>query len=146
MTVGRLELELDIQPKFVPGGGWFSNHPDTVTSTTDQLPWLLASGAKGLEQFQVPLLGPEDKPAQYRVRMIFADTNPNQVDALHVKLQGAERKGETQYWPAADGKSTSALVREYDQIPVISNLVVDFQPEIGPPQAKLAAVEIVRLD
>lgn len=73
-----------------------SDDPDAVQVESEEASWLFASGVRGLERFEIPLLGPEDKSASYDVRMFFTDISPTDLDDVKVSFQGEEHSGETQ--------------------------------------------------
>jgi hypothetical protein len=83
-----------------------SHDPNAVQVESDEASWLFASGVRGLERLEIPLLGQEDKPASYDVRMFFTDISQMDLDCVKVRFQGKERTGGTpapwqQQWPEA---------------------------------------------
>ncbi|MCC6507594.1 MAG: hypothetical protein IT423_00695 [Pirellulaceae bacterium] len=160
MTVERLEFVFDIQPRFAEGGGWYSQNADNLNMPGHANPWLFASGARGLEHFQIPLLGAKDAPAAYSVKLFFADMTKEQVAALDIKFQGRDAVGtdqqisstatsatgtQTQSGPI-ERKPVSVIVKEFNNVLVESNLVVDLKSPTGAPLSNLTAVEVIRND
>ncbi len=144
-TVERLEFVFDIQPRFVEGGGWVAENPDTVNFGAGQLPWILASGARGLEHFEVPLLGAEDAAARYDVKLFFAGMESSEVAALKIQLQGAAVSGYTLQLNADDQEqSIPVCVRQFKDVSVERNLVYDCSLSGSQTLPRLAAIEIVR--
>ncbi len=159
-TVERLEFVFDIQPQFSEGGGWYSQNPDSLNMPSYENPWLFASGARGLERFQIPLLGVKDAPATYRVKLFFADMSIEQVAALDVKFQGRDAVGTAQQLNltnASDAdttspsdptarKNTSVIVKEFSDVVVENDLVVDLKSPARGTLSNLTAIEVIRND
>ena len=153
---GRLEFVFDIQPQLAPGGGWYSQNVESIVSAkvpteagsssatepdTDK-PWVYASGARGLQRFEIPLLGPNDQPASYRVRFHFAtkpaaDSNAGPV----ITLQGEKVQPQvSEHGNLADSK---LVTYEFAGIPVKDRLIVELQ---GPSPSELTTVSAVEVE
>jgi hypothetical protein len=144
----------------VEGGGWYSRNPDNLNLAGYENPWLFASGARGLEHFQIPLLGVKDAPAEYSVRLFFADMTMEQIAALDIKFQGRDAVGTAQQitlTTVSDSTTkpqsgpialngTSVIVKEFSNVLVESDLIVDFKSPAGGPLSNLTAVEVIRND
>ncbi|MCP4613655.1 MAG: PQQ-binding-like beta-propeller repeat protein [Planctomycetes bacterium] len=92
-------------------------------------PWLFASCARGLKRCVVPLLSESDEPAEYTVKLYFADFNNKQADKriFDVKLQGKVVLDSLDIVrQAGHGK---ALVRQFHGIAVKDNLVIELLPQ-----------------
>lgn len=145
-SVERLEFIFDIQPRFADGGGWFSNNPDNLDWQKSDLPWIFASGARGLQHLEIPLLGSDDETAKYNVRLFFAGMTKSQIDELEIRFQGTPMEGKTERFGDGPHGSAITFVREFREIPVTQNLVYDcLIPTIGP-LPELSAIEVVRVD
>lgn len=145
-AVGRLEFVFDIKPRISPGGGWYSHNPESVPVETEQAPWLFASGARGLEHFEIPLLGPQDEPTAYHVKLFFADMTASDVDAVGVQFQDKEWPGKTQALETGPGESTSVVVREFSSVNVEKDLIVQITAPADKPLPHLTAIEVVRAE
>ena len=143
-AVGRMEFVFDIQPKLLTGGGFEARNEESLTVDGARVQWLYSSQARGLARCELPLIGKDDEPAEYRVTLHFAelekDARPGDR-VFDVKLQGqtvAERLDVVQ----AAGGVERALAREFRGVKVAGNLVVELTPVKGEPI--LAAIEVER--
>jgi outer membrane protein assembly factor BamB len=143
-SVGRLEFVFDIQPRFAVGGGWVSENPDNLELGNGQLSWLFASGARGLEYFQVPLLGPEDPAAHYDIKLYFAGMKVAEVAQLRIQLQGSDASGESVQLNSDQQNAIPVCVRHFKNVPVDSELTFQCTVDTTQMLPRLAAVEIVR--
>lgn len=143
-SVERLEFVFDIQPRFAEAGGWVAENPDTVDFGAGQLPWILASGARGLEHFEVPLLGTDDSTTRYDVKLYFAGMQASEVAALRIQLQGADVAGETLQLNADQKQAIPVCVRKFEDVSVEQNLIYDCSLSTTQTLPRLAAIEIVR--
>lgn len=144
-SVERLEFVFDIQPRLAAGGSWYSNNPDTVSVAGNNMPWLFASGVRGLEHFEVPLLGKEDQPAQYNVKLFFTGLSDSDADALQIKFQGAKHEATSQFLKDDQG-TIPVVIKEFANVDVMKNLIVDIATPDGKPNPNLAAIEVIRVD
>lgn len=150
-TVERLEFVLDIAPQFTEGGGWYSDNPDNLDLSSGELPWVFASGARGLTHCQLPLLGPNDQPAHYAVRLYFAGLPPDEVQALPIQLQGSTPTSTTSLW-STNSNATFLTVREFNDVPVQKDLVLSAQWQGLSDRSDssslplLCAIEVIRIE
>ena len=144
-TVGRLEFVFDIQPQLASGGGWYSQNPDSVQVPGAETPWLFASGAKGLQHFEIPLLGDQDKSAAYNVKLFFAETTVAVANSVQIRFQGNDAAGTTKVAGNDSGADAQFVVKEFVGVPVEKNLVVDITVAASMPLTNLAAIEVVRV-
>ena len=142
----RLEYVFDIQPEFKAGGGWYSLNSEQVAVENAETPWLFSSGARGLARCELPLLGDEDEPATYHVKLFFANvgsksTKPQPFD---VRLQGETMATAIDLAEEA-GTSNQAWVRSFEKIAVDRDLVLEIVQAGGSPQLPtLSAIEVIR--
>lgn len=163
-----LDFTLDLQPKFSSGrdetavarvnrDGQISRVPkfsrgevypsvseySTTIQGTDR-PWLYTSWAEGIEQLTVPLLGKDDAPATYRVRLHFArvstDTEPALVDVL---MQGRPVL-EGIRLDSTGGSTATAVVHEIDGVNVTDHLLIELKSKQGTPV--LNALEVTKME
>jgi outer membrane protein assembly factor BamB len=142
-AVERLEFVFDIQPRFAPRGGWFDGNPDTLGLPEADLPWVFASGARGLEACEIELLGTDDPPAAYDVQIFLAGMTAGQAESLDVRLQGAAAVGTTRPW-AGGGDTPLLHVRRFAGVPVDRTLRCEFAWPPGGPLPRIAAIEVTR--
>lgn len=152
-----LNLALDFAPAFVKGGGWVARSTDAaavdVSSQKGAAPaWVYTSWANGLTKASLPLLGENDPPATYRVRLHFGAPGKDAADSpagaprhFALRLQG---KTVAEDIVVANG-SPAAKVLEFDNIEVTRTL--DIEEEAAPGTASSAdhlpvlnGVEVVR--
>lgn len=145
-SVERLEFVFDIQPRFASGGGWFSNNPDNLNLADSELPWIVASGARGLQHFEIPLLGKEDASAKYNVKLFFAGMTTEQIESLEIRLQGNQVNGTTKPLSAGQEDWELTYVREFSDIPVVENLIYDCLVPVVGQLPELVAIEVERVE
>ncbi|MBU0608565.1 MAG: PQQ-binding-like beta-propeller repeat protein [Armatimonadetes bacterium] len=146
---GRMALSLKPTVSYVKGGGVFGAAAETSTFTGTNLPWVYASGCRGMATMTVPLVGPLDGPAEYTVRLGFTETdNPAPGKrAFDIKLQGktVEQRFDAL---AAAGKTRAVIVREFKGIRVDDDLKIELAgaaKEPAPEQMPiLNSVQIIR--
>ncbi len=140
--VTSLDVDLGLQPRFANGGGMRSIGEHSLSIRSDEPPWIYTSWADGLTRLSVPLLGKEDAPARYRLRLHFADVQRgDHVPPLFdVKVQG-ELLAEG-IAPRQDQGEAIPIVTELSGIKVERDLVIELLPRRGTPI--LNAIEIER--
>jgi hypothetical protein len=143
-TVGRLEYTFDIKPKLASGGGYYNYNSEAVQIENANTPWVLTSGVRGLSQCELALLGDNDKPAAYSVKLHFAQIEecvPG--DALFdIELQGDTVAEKVDVIREA-GATSRALVRTFDNIAVDKNLTIELVSQ-GKMLPTISAIEVVR--
>ena len=143
-TRERLEFVLDLHHKLDSGGGWYSRNAESVSIENTQTPWLYTSGARGLSRCELPLLGPGDSPAKYTVRLHFAALSTDRPGKIDIRLQGKDvAKGVD---VEAESGLNRALVKEFTNVSVDQNLVVELSSPDPQKPAALAAIEAIRQD
>jgi hypothetical protein len=141
-TVGRLEFVFDLKQQLAAGGGWYRRSVESTPVADVETPWLVTSGARGLNRFQVPLLAETDQPARYRVTLLFAALESDPCGPFSVKLQGKT---------VAEGVDVEAevgvhraMTLEFPGVAVQRDLVVELVSQDPGNLATLAAMEVVR--
>ena len=139
-----LDIKLDLQPEFVSGGGFQSVSESSLTLTDTQTPWLYSSMAEGITKLTLPLLGAEDAPADYTVKLHFADTRSrgNDTAAFSVKLNGIPTVDELAL--GQSGETGEAIIHEVEKVRVTDSLTVELTGRQG--TTLLNAIEVVRVD
>lgn len=138
-----LDLKLDIRPQFQSGGG-FRGISETSLQTDTGEPWLFTSWAEGLQRITLPLLGPNDPPARYTVRLLLADLRP-EADALSrfdVRLQGEPAAADVV--APRPGRNFEDRVLDLPAVRVEKDLLIEFVAREGSPIVN--AVEVRRVD
>jgi hypothetical protein len=144
-----LELKLEIEPEFDESGAYYCCNSETTNVEGTDQPWVYASGARGLKRCVVPLLDEGSEPGRYTVRLHFAEieeAKPGQR-LFDVQLQGQVVDKGLDIAQEAGG-ARKALVREFKNIEVADNLVIELAaagPGAGA-QADpiLSGIEVVR--
>ena len=116
------------------------------------VPIMIWASALGLSSYTFPLLGKEDQPARYTVRLHFADLNESAAvgtRVFDVKLQGETVIKDLDVAREAGG-AKQALVRVVENVQVTDNLLLELVPRANNPKTEqlsiLSAVEVVRTD
>jgi hypothetical protein len=143
-TVGRMEFVFDIKPTLLAGGSFEARNEESLVVKDARVGWLYSSQARGLARCELPLIGKDDAPAEYRVTLHFAelqkDVQPGER-VFDVKLQGKTVAAALDVAQAAGGVER-ALTREFRRVKVDDNLVVELNPIKGEPI--LSAIEVER--
>lgn len=137
-TRERLEFVFDLKPQLSDDGGWYSRNDESVTIAGTDIPWLFTSGARGLSNFEIPLLGEGDEPAQYRVRLFFANLDGSSLSSATVRLQ--DKIEEQIEFASTDGQ---AVVREFSDIQVERGLRIAISTDPTGTAPHLAGLEVI---
>ncbi|MBX3423429.1 MAG: PQQ-binding-like beta-propeller repeat protein [Pirellulaceae bacterium] len=86
-----LAVDVDLQAMITESGGYRSLSESRVQLTTtasnpsnsavEVVPWIASSWVEGLQQLTLPLLGPEDAPAEYQVTLMLSSAADNDQPA-----------------------------------------------------------------
>jgi hypothetical protein len=144
-----IDLPLDLKPKYSKGGAPYAFNAESFTVAGTDVPWVYASGLRGMSGCQVPLLGKGQKPETYTVRLYFAaleHDKPGQR-VFDVKLQGNAVLKNFDIVNAAGG-TQKAHVAEFANIPVTDDLTIELEPSNENPddrqQPLLSGIEVLR--
>jgi outer membrane protein assembly factor BamB len=143
-TVGRMEFVFDIKPKLVKDGGYEARNDESLDIAGARTEWLYTSQARGLLRCELPLLDEEDSPAEYRVKLHFAELSKDIKTGervFDVKLQGETVLADLDVLKASGGVER-ALTREFRGVKVTGNLLIELNPKQGEPI--LSAIEVER--
>lgn len=137
-----LDVRLNLRPKFAADGEFDSVAETRVPSTASDTPWIYTSWADGLEQLTLPLLGEGDEPANYTIRLHFAEDRADlkETTVLDVLLNGKEAVAGVSLEPSGD--SVQPVVKEVRNVRVERDLVIDLRAKQG--RTVLNAVEAIR--
>ena len=121
-----LALTFDLKTTFAEGGGFASHDGDATVADSPELAWVTSSGGRGLTRFSVPLLGEEDKPAEYTVRLYFAPDIGSGAEShvCNVVIQGDQVLKEL----VVTADKESRVVREFTGVQVANDLLVELAP------------------
>ncbi len=137
-----LDLAIDLKVDFLPEGGYDNVNEASHEIQGTEHPWIYTSWGEGVQKLTLPLLGPEDEPATYRVRLHFAaiDNDANTPTSFDVHIQGelAFKDVVLKTSPA------TAVVQEIEGVHVKDNLVVELDAKQGTP--RLNAIEVNRVE
>jgi len=139
-TRERLEFVFDLKPKLASGGGWYSRNLESVNIQGTDKSWLYSSGARGLQRFEIPLLGKDDPKSNYRVKFHFSNLDKADTGLLDVRLQGEAVNMAYESRTSGGGP----IVKEFSNIAVDGNLVVELSARGDEPLATLSAIEVIR--
>ena len=134
----RLEFVFDLKPQLAENGRWFSRNDESVTMEGTKDPWIYTSGVRGLERFEVPLLGEDDEARTYRVRLHFNGDSVANGSTVKVRFQRTIEK-EIQFEATDD----AAMMHEVTGLKVERNLSVEIldQPSVNAPT--IAGIEVL---
>lgn len=149
---GPLVLPMKIDASFYGGGGFVKGNSVYSKIGQTDAPWLYSSSARGMRKCVIPLLGPDDGKALYRVRLAFADPQSAAEDQppvlpFDIKLQGNIVAKKYDIADKACGRNR-AIVEEFRGVEVTGPLTIEF--DAADAKALLSqlpslwAVEIVR--
>jgi outer membrane protein assembly factor BamB len=139
-----LDLKLDIKPLFTPDGGYESVNAQTVQVAGTKTDWLYTSWANGLRKCTLPLLGKDDEPAIYTVRLHFAELDPNAKPGRRVFDVYLQGQVVLKHFDPAAAQGT-AIVKRFDGIRVKDNLTVELVSGTDAVKSPLLnAIEVVR--
>ena len=117
------EFEISAEPADVE---WFCRHPSRVGGP---LPWVAASGGKGLRSLKVTLAGGATDEVSYTLRLHFAECDglPAGERVFSVSLQGQLAAKDLDIAKEAGGPN-KALVKEFKGVKVKDALRMDLTP------------------
>jgi outer membrane protein assembly factor BamB len=126
---GRLVMDLKIEAKLLKGGKYFARNSDFLKTGAANIPWVYASGAKGVTECSIPLLARNDKPQLYTVILHFAepDRAASGKRIFDVSLQGKEclKKFDIAAQP---GATRRVIVKVFRGIRVTKALTIGLKP------------------
>ncbi len=141
-TVGRLEYTFDIKPKLAEGGGTYAFNIESQAIEGADTPWVISSGYRGLDRCQITLRGKDDRPADYTVKLYFAQLDqcgPGEV-VCDVRLQGNEVADSLDIGAALNGNG-NVHVQEFTGVTVKDDLLLEIASK-GKSLPHLSAIEV----
>jgi hypothetical protein len=142
-------VDFDLHEKFASAPSFFSEHVDGAGIKGTDKPWLYASGSKGMTGCVVPLLGEEDEPTTYTVRLFFLEPENDSPGkrVFSVRLQGEEVLTDFDPYAEANGANV-ALVKEFSGVRVESGLEIALTPAVENPSEEqmpvIQGIEVIR--
>jgi outer membrane protein assembly factor BamB len=121
-----LALTFDLKTTFLPDGDFYSEDGDATVIDTPDILWVTSSGARNLTKCTIPLLGDNDAPATYRVRLRLAAVHGADDPSFELRVQG-KRVSETLRDTSKDDK-TQVLIFDIASVDVSRDLVVELIP------------------
>jgi hypothetical protein len=140
-----LDVKLELRPEFAAGGGFHSVADDEFHQIDGDTSWIYQSWADNLQRMTIPVLGPDDAPADYRVRLHFADLRgASDETTMTVRLTsaGMTRDVDVSLAPMADG-TARPTVADVADVRVDGELGLEFIGRSGTPLVN--AIEVVRM-
>jgi outer membrane protein assembly factor BamB len=128
-----LDLKLKLETTFAEHGEFDFVSADRPAVEGTESPWIFSSWATGLSRCSIPLLGEGDKPASYRVTLLFAEPDESVQPServFHVKLQGRTVLEDLDVAKAAGGPG-KAHTHTIDDVLVTDDLLLELTPAIG---------------
>ena len=133
-----LDVKLDLKQQFAEGGDFKDINEEFTNVTGTDTPWVYTSWAEGLTSLTLPLLGEEDDPATYTIRLHFAERD--EPAKFTIKLNGQPVLKD--FTLEAAGSDSAAITQEFTDISITDNLTIDLEPIEG--TTALHAVEVRR--
>ena len=129
-----LDVKLDLRPKFASGRD-YESVSETHEPQSAETPWIYTSWAEGLQQLTLPLLGEKDEPANYTIRLHFADarTRPHEATTMSVRLNGKTAVENLTLAPPKDEQVQPTIVREVKNVHVERELAIELEASQGTP-------------
>jgi hypothetical protein len=120
---------------------YFRRH---ATAVTGAMPWVTASGVKGIRSVIVATNGDDDRQRAYTVRLYFAHPDPLKAGqcVLDVAIQGRTVEESLDVIAAAGGHDRS-LVREYKGVRAGGELTVELTPAMRGAVPILCGLEFI---
>jgi outer membrane protein assembly factor BamB len=139
-----LELNLDAKTKFADGGAFESVGSASEHQVRSEIPWVYESWANDPRTITVPVLGKNDAPARYAVRLHFADVRESATATdMTIRLtSGDESRDVEVQLPSPASTAIEPRVTEVRGFPVTGDLEIKFTSRAGRPL--LNGLEIVR--
>jgi hypothetical protein len=137
-------VKLDLKPEFADGGEFTSVGEDEADLVVSETPWVYQSWANNLKKLTIPVLGPNDAPAGYKVRLHFADLRGSDAETtLTARVTGAgdPKDIEVNLAPLSGSGSTPTVV-EVAGVQVANTLAIEFVGHTGVPL--VSAIEVIR--
>ncbi|MBP89986.1 MAG: hypothetical protein CMJ64_25300 [Planctomycetaceae bacterium] len=124
-----LALTFDLKTTFADGGGFVSHDGDATVADSPELAWVTSSGGRGLTRFSIPLLGADDVPTEYTLRLHFAPDTGSETggQVCNVTIQGKRVLKNLDVLAEKEAR----VVREFTGVQVTDNLVVELTPVNG---------------
>ena len=141
-------FSLQAEVEFFEGGGYLSRSSEAVSVSGTDRPWVFSSGGHGLKCCLLPLRGENDGPAEYTVRLYFAELQdkPAGECIFAVKLQGETLLEGFDITKEAGG-NRRAVSREFRAVKVDRDLQIEFVPAQKIPSADhaplLCGIEVI---
>lgn len=131
-VLSNLGLWFQVGVGFPAEGKYFRQSEDVTLVKGTDAPWLYASGCAGITRCSVPLVGKNEQPGVYTVRLGFCE--PKHAEAgqrvFDVKIQGRTAMESLDIAKEAGGPG-AALVKAFSNIEVVDDLVVELLPKQG---------------
>jgi len=114
---------------------WYRQHSSSVAG--DGLPWVVASGGKGIQQVVMTLAKKAEKARSYTVRLYFLEPDNVQPEerVFDISLQGQVKMQALDVVRESCGRG-HGLVKEFKGVSVTDELKIDLTPAAG---SKLSA-------
>jgi len=144
-------IKFDLKEQIAPDMGYFCHDFKGVHIAGTQAPWLFTSGCLGLLRCEIPVLdqGSNGAPGVYTVRLGFRSRPGDEPGrrVCDIKLQGRTVLKDFDVARISAG-TDKAVVREFKDVAVKGNLLLELVPKAATPSEKEAPlihfVEIIR--
>jgi len=127
-------IQFPIRSDILKGLGYFRRNAEYFPIQGTDKPWVFASGCCGLSRCVLPLIKKGQEPAVYTVRLHFAELSHERRGrrVFEVRVQGQTLLEDFDILEVAQAPNR-AVVREFRDIPVTDNLIIEFVPQVANP-------------
>ncbi len=141
-----LVLDFELHEELQPGGFYHRYNAEGRNIPDTGKPWLFSSWCRGLTRCTLPLIGKDDEPRRYTVRLYFAeldDVRPGQR-VFSVAIQGREVLTDLDVVREAGGPERP-VIRQFEGVRVEDGLNVSLMPSpsAAVPTAAMCGIEVV---
>jgi len=147
---GWLVFQYKMAASVLPKCGYYKQNPRRPRIQGTDRPWVFASGCRGLTRCVLPLVGKEQQPGIYTVRLGFVEPDNDRPGqrVFDVKLQGEVVLENFDIFSAAGGRNV-ALLGQFEGIQVDRALAIELVPKGGDETRQrvpiLNSIEVMRI-
>ncbi len=142
----RLVLDFDLHDEIQPGGFYYRYNAEGRDIRGTDKPWVFSSWCRGLRQCSLSLIGGNEEPNAYTVRLCFAELEDVKVGErlFSVALQGSEVLTDFDVVREAGGANLP-VVKQFKGVRVTDSLKIALTPSASArvPAAVLCGIEVM---
>lgn len=134
-------VKFDLSEKLLPDGRFYFKSPESEKIEGTDLPWVYSCGAVGLLSCELTLLGENDPPSDYTVRLGFCEPTHEEAGkrVFDIKLNGETVAEDFDIAKAAGGRN-QVTIQEFPGIHVTDKLKIELVPKTQNPGEDAAPI------